>query len=223
MLKIYFTAQYEHPSGTVLSFQSDWIDESKVILFLNDFEKTGRFSDVTIHDDLGQSWSVKEFKKLMIKTSGAAKDITIHFDAAYVKSEMTAGLGWTIDYHKDGIAFTEKRNKQLTQIHSNNEAEYAALYYGILHALKIADGHQQVITCYGDALTITNQMSGEWPCYDQELTRWADKIDHLLNEHKMTAEYLHIGRNQNKPAHKLAQQAIEKTVIKSLNRNDKDE
>ncbi|WP_404403418.1 reverse transcriptase-like protein [Jeotgalibacillus malaysiensis] len=222
-MKIYFTAQYEHPSGESIAFQSDWIDDHYALSFISDFERTGRFAMISIHDDLGQQWSTKEFKKLMAKSSGAAKDISLHFDATYFKAGSTAGLGWTIEYVKDGESFIEKRNKKISQIQSNNEAEYAALYYALEHALKIAEGFQQVIRCYGDALTVTNQMSGEWPCYDQELSKWADRIDLLLSNQKMTADYLHIGRTQNKPAHKLAQQAMDQTDIKSLNRNDKDE
>ncbi len=222
-MKIYFTAQYEHPSGTAIQLQTDWTDEKNAFLFLNDFEKTGRFNSITVHDDLGQQWNIKEFKKLMNKTAGAAKDITIHFDAAFSKSDLKAGLGWVINYIKDGTEVVEKRNKLITQIHSNNEAEYAALYYAIQHALDIANGHTQILTSYGDALTITNQMSGEWPCYDQELVNWADKIDHLLKKHGMQAEYYHIGRNLNREAHRLSRQAIEETEIKSLNRNDRHE
>ncbi|MFB1080875.1 reverse transcriptase-like protein [Jeotgalibacillus sp. JSM ZJ347] len=222
-MEIYFSAQYEHPSGAKVSFQSDWIHDNQALLFLADFEKTGRFSDIVIHDDLDQQWNIKEFKKLMSRTSGSAKNITIYFDAAFSKTDQTAGLGWTLEYKKDEESFIEKNNKQLGQITSNNEAEYAALYYAIDHAIKVADGHQQIIHCYGDALTVVNQMSGEWPCYDQVLSNWADKIDSLINKHGMSGEYHHIGRNQNKTAHKLASQAFNNRDIKSLNRNEKDD
>ncbi|MDZ5711960.1 reverse transcriptase-like protein [Jeotgalibacillus haloalkalitolerans] len=222
-MKVYFSAKYEHPSGTSIQFQSDWAEDNQALLFIADFEKTGRFSEVIVHDDLDQQWSVKEFKKLMTKATGAAKDLTVYFDAAYSKTDQSAGLGWMIEYRRDHESYTEKRNKLLHDVQSNNEAEYAALYYAIHHAIEIAAGHQQLIRCYGDALTVTNQMSGEWPCYDQDLTNWADKIDLLLTDHGMTAEYVHIGRNHNKSAHKLAHQAMNDTNIKSLNRNDKDE
>ncbi|TFE03033.1 reverse transcriptase-like protein [Jeotgalibacillus salarius] len=222
-MKIYFTALYHHPSGAKLSFQSNWIADNQALLFISDFEKTGRFFNITVHDDLGQQWNIKEFKKIMTKTAGSAKDITIHFDAAFNKSDQAAGLGWVIDYNRDDESFVEKNNKQLNGITSNNEAEYAALYYSIEHALKIADGNMQVIRCSGDALTVINQMKGEWPCYDLDLNTWAEKIDRLLSSEGMTSIYFHITRNQNKNAHKLAEQAINHTDIKSLNKTGKDD
>ncbi|KIL48877.1 hypothetical protein KP77_20880 [Jeotgalibacillus alimentarius] len=222
-MNIFFKATYQHPSGSYITFQSSWIDEKSAPLFIQDFEKTGRFHSITIHDDLGQEWTVKEFKKLMTKTEGEAKNIHVLFDASFDKGTRETGLGWIITYDRNGESVVEKSNRFVSGVSSNNEAEYMSLYYALEHAIRVANGHIQQITCSGDALTVINQLSGEWPSYDENLNKWADRIEKLAADKKMPLVFKHITRSNNKGAHKLADQARSNVNIKSQSRTDKDE
>jgi len=62
---------------------------------------------------------------------------------------------------------------------------------------------------------VLNQLSGEWPCYEESLNKWLDRIEQKLTEMKINAKYTPIGRNENKEADKLATQALEEKRIYS--------
>ncbi len=220
-LNVRFMASYKHPKHQKIEIITSFLDESLALDYIQDFEKTGRFNSIIIEDDLGQQWNVKEFKKLLHKTEGQVKNISVLFDASYNKHSRESGLGWIIEYDKGQETYTERENRVISGLASNNEAEYASLYYALKHAIELSEGNQQLLEVSGDSLVVINQMSGEWPCYDQNLVYWIEKVESLLSDRGYKAAYRHITRKGNKKADKLSNQALQDEKIKSKKqRND---
>ena len=53
-----------------------------------------------------------------------------------------------------------------------------------------------------------NQLSGEWPCYEQNLNRWLDRIEVKLEKLNLRPVYEPISRKDNQEADSLATQAL---------------
>ena len=60
-----------------------------------------------------------------------------------------------------------------------------------------------------------NQLSGEWPCFDEALNSWLDRIENKLKELGLEFEVQPVNRKANEEAHRLAQQALQGTFINS--------
>ncbi|GFZ85716.1 hypothetical protein GCM10010978_27250 [Compostibacillus humi] len=64
-----------------------------------------------------------------------------------------------------------------------------------------------VVFC-GDAQVVINQLTGEWPCYEEELAKWMDRIESKLEKMGIQPEFVLKTRNDNKEADQLASQAL---------------
>ncbi len=60
-----------------------------------------------------------------------------------------------------------------------------------------------------------NQLLGEWPCLEQQLNRWADRIEDKLHHLGIRPEYSAISRKKNEEADQLASQALREVEITS--------
>lgn len=82
----------------------------------------------------------------------------------------------------------------------------------MFHALNLLEELDvKDVTCEvkGDSQVVLKQLEGEWPCYEEELNNWLDRIEVKLKKLHLNMIYSSIGRNENKEADKLATQALE--------------
>ncbi|KIL48007.1 reverse transcriptase-like protein [Jeotgalibacillus campisalis] len=205
---------YKHPTLPSVAFSSDWMHEDVSLKMIQDLEKTGRMKELKIEDDMGQTWTLKEYKKLLSKEEDQIKDVQLYFDGSFNPVSQMAGAGIVLTYTEGNKRYRIRENLLLTHLNTNNEAEYAALYRGLQLCGELGVTHQK-IRPYGDSLVVINQLNGEWPCYEKELNNWIDKIEGITKRMSIQLELTAIRRNDNKEADKLASQALEGSVIKS--------
>lgn len=195
-------------------FTSDWIESELAIQTGEDLEKSGRASEVTYYDENGTSWNTKEMKKLMEEIELEPHDITIYFDGGFNLELKKAGLGAVIYYSQGKKKYRIRANQLFEEMETNNEAEYAALYYAV-HLLEEMGASHMTCEFKGDSQVVLKQLQGEWPCYEENLNKWLDRIEEKLKDMKITPTYSPISRNENKEADKLATQALEGKIMQS--------
>ena len=110
----------------------------------------------------------------------------------------------------------------MEQLSSNNEAEYAALAF-LLTELEFLGVQHQSVTIKGDSLVVLNQLGGEWPCYEEELQRWLDKIEAKIKLLGIKPTFVSVSRKENKEADQLATKALQQIKIDSLLKIDSQE
>lgn len=140
--------------------------------------------------------------------------ISVYFDGGFDAKSKKSGLGCVIYYEQDGKHFRKRKNAFVEEIETNNEAEYAALYLG-LQELEALGVHHLPVKFVGDSQVVINQLSGEWPCYEETLTKWADRVEDKMKQMGIHPEYEAISRKQNREADHLASQALEGLEIAS--------
>ncbi|WP_433742752.1 reverse transcriptase-like protein [Falsibacillus pallidus] len=195
-------------------FQSDWIPFDKVEKIINDLIKTGRVSELSIEDEMGNKWNQKEFQKLQQKVEQEPHDVVVYFDGGFKKEERVSGVGVAVYYKKGKEQWRVRENERLLQLESNNEAEYAALYTS-LNILEELGVSSIPCTFKGDSQVVLNQLTGEWPCFDEVFNKWLDKIENKMKHLRIKANVEVISRNHNKEADKLAQQALDGIKVHS--------
>lgn len=198
---------YKTPKGTEAFFRSEELPAAHALLIAEDIQKTGRVKSLEFVDRFDSSWTLKELKAYLKGIETEPHNITVYFDGGFDKETGRAGLGCVIYYEQSGIAYRLRQNVEVAELSSNNEAEYAALHMSVqeLERLKV---HHLPIVFRGDSNVVANQMSGEWPVYENDLSRWADRIDRSLNKLGIQAEYELIPRKENAEADRLAAQAL---------------
>ncbi|KPH69431.1 MULTISPECIES: ribonuclease H family protein [Bacillaceae] len=205
---------YKTSKGVEVRFSSDEMKMEKAILIAEDMEKTGRLKEVTFIDVQDRTWSLKELKKFLEGIQTEPHHISVYFDGGFDAKSKKSGLGCVIYYEQDGKHFRKRKNAFVEEIETNNEAEYAALYLG-LQELEALGVHHLPVKFVGDSQVVINQLSGEWPCYEETLTKWADRVEDKMKQMGIHPEYEAISRKQNREADHLASQALEGLEIAS--------
>lgn len=108
-----------------------------------------------------------------------------------------------------------RKNLYIEQIDSNNEAECAALWF-LLNELEELGIHHTDVTIHGDSHVIINQLTGDWPCYEEVLNQWLDRIQEKIKELHLHLNLRAISRQENKEADQLAGQALRGESISAL-------
>ena len=82
------------------------------------------------------------------------------------------------------------------------------LYYSLNLLIELGVHH---VPCdiKGDSQVVIKQLAGEWPCYEENLSRWLDRIEERIKILRYKTTLPTIPRNDNKEADKLATQALE--------------
>ncbi|MDY0407939.1 reverse transcriptase-like protein [Virgibacillus soli] len=204
---------YQTKKGTEATFTSEDLLAKKAILLIGDLQKTGRVKSVVFIDTHENKWTLKELKKQQEEIQEEPHDVEVYFDGGYDKS--LAGLGIVIYYEQRQKTYRKRKNARIEQILNNNEAEYAALHLAV-QELEELGVHHLPVTFFGDSQVVIKQMSGEWPCYEVELVKWADRIDERLEQLGIQATYQLIPRNENKETDQLAIQALKRIEISSV-------
>ncbi|WP_078554189.1 reverse transcriptase-like protein [Bacillus alkalicellulosilyticus] len=197
-----------------LLFESKPIPVTTVIPIVNDIEKTGRVKELLFVDEQGSEWSKKEILKYLKGVEDEPHNITLTFDGGFEHTSNKAGLGITIHFTQNKTEFRIRKNQCIEGIQSNNEAEYAALWFGI-QELENLGAHHIPVTIQGDSLVVINQLTEEWPCYEEELLSWIERIEKKVADLGFQVNYSSLSRKNNKEADHLASQALQGTEISS--------
>ncbi|WP_373995103.1 reverse transcriptase-like protein [Metabacillus litoralis] len=210
--RIEWTYQTKRKLETTITTEYHSLNES--IIFAEDFLQTGRVKNLSFFSEDGQSWTLKELKKLKEIVKDEPHDVVAFFDGGFHKSTKLAGFGAVVYYTQNGNRYRIRMNEKAEEMESNNEAEYAAFHY-LVDVLEENGITKQKVLFKGDSQVVLNQLSGEWPCYEEEFNIWLDRIEGKLKKLKITASYEPVSRKENTEADKLATQAMEGIEIRS--------
>ncbi|MFJ7369209.1 ribonuclease H family protein [Lysinibacillus sp. NPDC098008] len=198
---------YKTPKGATTVLRSEEMPAAQALLLAEDMEKTERVKLLHCIDRQATSWSLKELKAYLKEIDSEPHDITVYFDGGFDRGTRQAGLGCAIYYEQNGKSYRLRKNAFSLELQSNNEAEYAALYLGLVE-LELLNVHHLPVRFIGDSQVVINQLSGEWPALEKELASWADKIDAKLAQLAIQPTYQLIARKNNNEADRLATQAL---------------
>ncbi|WP_338470024.1 ribonuclease H family protein [Niallia sp. XMNu-256] len=195
-------------------FTSDWITQDLAIITGEEIDKSGKSAQLNFYDEMGQTWNLKEMKKLVTEIEEDPHDVMVYFDGGFNKGTNQAGIGIVIYYRQGKKKYRLRANELIEQMDTNNEAEYAAFHYAV-NVLEELGVHHVPCDFKGDSQVVLKQLEGEWPCYEENLNRWLDRIEAKIKALGLKPRYQAIPRNENKEADKLATQALEGKVIHS--------
>lgn len=210
--KLEWTYKIKGKDGVV--FQSDWLEGELALFIGEDIEKSGKGINLIYHDEMGTEWNTKEMRKLLAEIEEEPHDLIVYFDGGFNKRTYQAGLGAVIYYKQGKKKYRIRANELFNEIDNNNEAEYAAIYF-TLNLLEEMEVHHMTCEFKGDSQGVLMQLKGEWPCYEENLNRWLDRIEKKIKDLSIEARYTLIPRTENKEADKLATQALEGKIINS--------
>ncbi|KGX90177.1 reverse transcriptase-like protein [Pontibacillus marinus] len=205
---------YKSPKGNETTFISEEMLAGKALVLAEDIEKTGRMKDVTFIDPKENTWNLKELREFMKGIQTEPHNIKVYFDGGYNLETRTSGLGCVIYYEQNGKSYRLRKNAKVEELESNNEAEYAALHLG-LQELEFLGVEHQTVEVIGDSKVVINQLTDEWPVLEEELSRWADRIEENMGEINITPEYKAVSRKENNEADRLASQALKGVEVSS--------
>lgn len=206
-MKITVECVYKPLQGTESYLHSDEMSVQEAILLAEDLEQTGRIQSISFSDEQGTRWTMKELKKYNQSIQKEPHEITIYFDGGFDVKTKQAGLGCVIYYEQNNEKYRIRRNALTLGLQSNNEAEYAAFHLCVKE-LEYLDVKHLPIICKGDSIVVMNQLSGDWPCYEESFIKWIDRIERKFKKLGITPMYEKIQRTKNKEADKLASQAL---------------
>lgn len=132
-----------------------------------------------------------------------ASHLLIMTDGASRGNPGDAGVGVII---KDAGGCIIKRIGKFIGIATNNAAEYEALILAIESARELG---AEKITLYSDSELLVKQIKGEYKVKNEGLKPLYNKAVNILKYFK-SYSIMHINREYNKEADKLANQAIDK-------------
>ncbi|KAB2496048.1 reverse transcriptase-like protein [Priestia endophytica] len=200
--------------GRSLDFQSAFTNGKEALLIAEDLLKTGRLKEITFVDEMNQSWTLKEMKKLLQEVKEQPHYVKAYFDGGFDLSTKKAGVGAVIYYRQNGKNYRLRSSASFDELESNNEAEYAAFHY-VVKQLEELGVHHLPVTFLGDSKVVLKQLAGEWPCYEESFNRWLDRIEEELEGLHIKPTYTHIARKENEEADTLAAQALHGKEISS--------
>ncbi|MBC5637290.1 reverse transcriptase-like protein [Ornithinibacillus sp. BX22] len=213
-MKIKMEMIYKAPTGTETCFYSDEMNPEKALLLAKDLEKTGRVKELIFYDNYDTTWMYKELKKYVESVDSEPHNVVVFFDGGFDLETKRSGLGCVIYYEQDGKQYRIRKNALVEELNTNGEAEYASLYFAI-GELELLGVHHLPVTFTGDSQGVMNQLKDEWPCYEEELLRWIERIEKKLEQLGITPDYKLVPRKKNREADHLATQAINGIEIAS--------
>ncbi|MDZ5473177.1 ribonuclease H family protein [Bacillus sp. 31A1R] len=213
-MKYQIEYKYKLKGNEPIQFTSEWIDSEVAISMGEELEKSGRAIDLLFYDEIGSSWTMKEVKKLTAEIEVEPHDAVLYFDGGFNNETNEAGLGVVIYYKQGKKKYRLRANERISEMDTNNEAEYAALYFA-LDLLEELGVHHLPCDIKGDSQVVLKQLEGDWPCYEENLNRWLDRIEEKIKKLGIEPRYNAISRKDNKEADKLATQALEGKIVNS--------
>ncbi|MDQ0428749.1 ribonuclease HI [Planomicrobium stackebrandtii] len=206
-MKIRIEWSYKTPKGQETIFSSEEMPAEMALVIAEDLERTGRSKNILFVDGFDSSWTVKEMKAYLKGIETEPHNVVVYFDGGYERLTRKAGLGCVIYYEQNGKSYRLKANTTFDSLISNNESEYAALYF-CLQELEYLEVHHLPVRFLGDSRIVINGMTNEWPVAEEQLTPWISRIEKKIAEMGIQPEYNSIPRKANAEADKLATQAM---------------
>ncbi|MEL3972712.1 reverse transcriptase-like protein [Rossellomorea oryzaecorticis] len=216
-MKMKLKFKYASKTSSDIWFESSWFSRKETMIHVDDLMKTGRVVELEIIDEMENSWTRKEFIKLNQELDKEPDNIVVFFDGGFDKEQALSGIGIVVYYEKGDDRFRIRKNEKLEGLENNNEAEYAALHNALLLLEEIGVKNAPC-TIKGDSQVVLKQLEGEWPCFDDGLNRWLDRIELVIDMLKLKITVDILNRNDNKEADKLANQALSGTEVHSHKR-----
>jgi len=210
---------YKTVKGIDCTFHSDELMIKDAILIAKNLQKTGRVKNIIFTDHHGNEWTLKQLEKYIAEIKEEPHHITVYFDGGFELQNKSAGLGCAIYYEQNDRKYRLRKNALVEGLVSNNEAEYGAMHLG-LKELELLGVHHLPVTFIGDSLVVINQLNGEWPCYEEELSAWIDRIEGKIERLGINPTYEIVSRKKNREADQLATQALDKIEITSVKEID---
>ena len=130
---------------------------------------------------------------------------SLYTDGAARGNPGLAGAGVVIADAQDKII--HKGKKFLGHL-TNNQAEYQALILGLKLVQKTINCEESELTCFLDSQLIARQMSGQYRVKNIELKALFVEAKKLASE-LSRVKFIHIPREKNTEADKLANMAID--------------
>jgi ribonuclease HI len=211
-LKLTIEWQYETTKKLQITFKSEPIPAAHAFVLIEDMQKTGRMKNVTLTDEYDCTWTMKELKNYLKEMETEPQEVVLYFDGGFNREQQLAGLGAVIYFKQSGKDMRLRVNQQAEYLQTNNEAEYAALYFA-LEQIEELGVHHQEIEIFGDSQVVINELNGEWAVTDTILSKWADKVEQKLEALGLKVHYSYIDRTKNMEADQLANQALQGIVI----------
>ncbi|MDJ0331447.1 reverse transcriptase-like protein [Planococcus sp. S3-L1] len=206
---------HKTPKGPEVNFFSEELPAAAAILIAKDLEQTGRAKNLRFVDRFDSSWTLKEVNVYLKEIETEPHHVIVYFDGGYERISRSAGLGCVIYYEQHGKSYRLRTNTKLDQLTSNNEAEYAALYF-CLQQLEQLEVHHQLVRFVGDSRIVINGMTNEWLVTEKQLKLWIERSRIKINELGIQTDYQLIPRKENSEADKLATQALNGIAIAAL-------
>lgn len=213
-MKVHIEVTYKTSKGAEAVFTSESLQGAHALLIAEDFERTGRVKSIKFVDMYEQEWGLKKLKEYMKEYETEPHNITVYFDGGFDLGTKMAGLGCVVYYEQNGKSYRLRKNAKVEELESNNEAEYAALHLA-LQEVEALGVHHMPITIIGDSRVVIHQLLDEWPCYEESLSSWADRIEEKLKSLNIQPEYKAVSRKKNQEPDRLATQALKGVEVSS--------
>ncbi len=134
--------------------------------------------------------------------------LKVYTDGASRGNPGLAGAGIII-FDEAGNVIREE--KKFLGVMTNNAAEYSALIQS-LHAIRKIKNETKtncVVRFHSDSLLMVNQITGRFKVKDPGLGKLYSEFISIVRDMKLEYSAVHIPRNENKLADKLANRAID--------------
>lgn len=132
---------------------------------------------------------------------------TLWFDGSYCRVLQRASGGVIIQDPQGEVIF--KKAYDLDDVHTNNEAEYLALYLGLKQCKEF--GISRLIV-RGDALLVIKQLLGLWQVKKDSLKTWFYGIKKLARDFD-AIQFKHVPREKNHLVDALASEKLQTYVM----------
>ncbi|MBE4910173.1 reverse transcriptase-like protein [Bacillus luteolus] len=213
-MKLWIEWTYKTPRNKVVVLNTELMKAEEALLISDDFEKTGRVKELFFYDEQHTKWTKKEITKLLKEIETEPHDVIAYFDGGFDIGTNKSGLGVAIYYTQNKKKYRVRVNEAFDELDNNNEAEYAAFWF-MLQKLEELGVHHLPVTFRGDSHVVLKQLSGEWPCMEENLNRWLDRIEEKIKSLGIIPNYDPITRKENNEADKLATQALQGVIVSS--------
>ena len=108
----------------------------------------------------------------------------------------------------DGQSVVFEEGRYLGDLISNNQAEYQALYRGLLELKEMG---AKRVRCHLDSQLVVEQINGRYKVKDAGLREWWQKIQELMQSFE-SIEVVYVPRAQNAAADSLVNQALDERL-----------
>ena len=131
------------------------------------------------------------------------KKVTLHTDGGARGNPGPAAIGVVVDYD-----CKQEKLKKLIGVSTNNQAEYQAVIFALERAKALG---AQEVDVFLDSELVQQQLNQKYKVKNADLAPLFVKVWNLSVSFKKI-KYIHIGRNDNKLADALVNQALDEAM-----------